>query len=168
MLTRLKFKQGEGALTKFNPEIGKQRTFPQAEMATEQSPTLLDEKYFHKYFLEMKSMVEVLFQERKKWKKRKEGKARKKEEAESSLKEDKGKGVGGGGNPPEPPSLSSSSSSSSSSSTSSFDFSKKKQPVQTHLLKLDVKFELPIYNGELDVEKLDNCLKQIKVYCRVQ
>ena len=27
------------------------------------------------------------------------------------------------------------------------------------LLKLDVKFELPMYNGELDAEKLDNWLK---------
>jgi hypothetical protein len=36
------------------------------------------------------------------------------------------------------------------------------------LLKLDVKFELPMYNGELDAEKLDNWIKQIEVYCRIQ
>jgi hypothetical protein len=35
-------------------------------------------------------------------------------------------------------------------------------------LKLDVKFELPIYDGELNAEKLDNWIKQIEVYCRVQ
>ena len=35
-------------------------------------------------------------------------------------------------------------------------------------LKLDIKFELPIYNGELNVEKLDNWIRQIEVYCRIQ
>jgi hypothetical protein len=34
--------------------------------------------------------------------------------------------------------------------------------------KLDVKFELPMYNGDLDAEKLDNWIKQLEVYCRVQ
>ena len=34
--------------------------------------------------------------------------------------------------------------------------------------KLDVKFELPIYNGDVDAEKLDNWIKQLEVYCRVQ
>ena len=34
--------------------------------------------------------------------------------------------------------------------------------------KLDVKFELPIYNGDLDAEKLDNWIKPLEVYCRVQ
>jgi len=36
------------------------------------------------------------------------------------------------------------------------------------LIKLDVKFHLPIYDGELNVEKLDNWIRQIDVYCRVQ
>ena len=35
-------------------------------------------------------------------------------------------------------------------------------------LKLDAKFELPIYNGDVDAEKLDNWIKQLEVYCRVQ
>jgi hypothetical protein len=35
-------------------------------------------------------------------------------------------------------------------------------------LKLDIKFELPIYNGEVNVEKLDNWIRQIEVYCRIQ
>ncbi|KAH9317615.1 hypothetical protein KI387_019384, partial [Taxus chinensis] len=29
-------------------------------------------------------------------------------------------------------------------------------------------FELPMYTGELNAEKLDNWVKQIEVYCRVQ
>ena len=36
------------------------------------------------------------------------------------------------------------------------------------LLKLDVKFDFPTYDGELNVEKLDNWVKLVEVYCRVQ
>ena len=36
------------------------------------------------------------------------------------------------------------------------------------LIKLDVKFDLPIYDGELNAEKLENWIRQIDVYCRVQ
>ena len=35
-------------------------------------------------------------------------------------------------------------------------------------LKLDIKFDLPMYNGELNAEKLDNWIRQIEVYCRIQ
>ena len=35
-------------------------------------------------------------------------------------------------------------------------------------LKLDIKFELPMYKGELNAEKLDNWIRQIEVYCRIQ
>ena len=35
-------------------------------------------------------------------------------------------------------------------------------------LKLDIKFELPMYNGELNAEKLDNWIRQIEVYCSIQ
>ena len=116
--------------------------------------------------MELKSLVDILLQERHEQKSRKMNKATKKEEAKSSSKDDKGKGVGGGSDPPEPPSPSSSSSSSSSSSLSTS--SKKKHFVKTTLLKLDIKFDFPVYNGELDAEKLDNWLKQIEVYCKVQ
>jgi len=35
-------------------------------------------------------------------------------------------------------------------------------------LKLDSKFDLPMYNGEINAEKLDNWIKQMEVYCSVQ
>ena len=35
-------------------------------------------------------------------------------------------------------------------------------------LNLGIKFELLIYNGELNAEKLDNWIRQIEVYCRIQ
>jgi hypothetical protein len=36
------------------------------------------------------------------------------------------------------------------------------------LLKLDVKFQLPTYDGELDAEKIDNRVRQLEVYCRIR
>ena len=36
------------------------------------------------------------------------------------------------------------------------------------LLKLDVKFDLPMYNGEVNAEKLDNWIRKLEVYCRIQ
>ena len=36
------------------------------------------------------------------------------------------------------------------------------------MIKLEVKFDLPIDDGELNAEKLDNWIRQIDVYCRVQ
>ena len=53
----------------------------------------------------------------------------------------------------------------SSSSSSSRSLKKKKI---TSLIKLDVKFDLPIYDGEINAKKLDNWIRQIDVYCKVQ
>jgi hypothetical protein len=36
------------------------------------------------------------------------------------------------------------------------------------LLKLDVKFELPMYDGEVNAKRLDNWVRQMEVYCSVQ
>jgi hypothetical protein len=36
------------------------------------------------------------------------------------------------------------------------------------LLKLDVKFELPMYDGEVNVKRLDNWVRQMEIYCSVQ
>jgi hypothetical protein len=36
------------------------------------------------------------------------------------------------------------------------------------LLKLDVKFVFPMYDGEVNAEKLDNWVRQMEVYCNVQ
>jgi hypothetical protein len=45
---------------------------------------------------------------------------------------------------------------------------KKKVDLNMPHLKLDIKFELPMYNGELNAEKLDNWIRKIEVYCRIQ
>lgn len=33
---------------------------------------------------------------------------------------------------------------------------------------LDVNFELALYDGEMNLERLDNWIKQLEVYCRIQ
>ena len=34
--------------------------------------------------------------------------------------------------------------------------------------KLDVKFDPPMYNGESNAENLNNWVRQIEIYCRIQ
>ena len=105
----------------------------------------------------MKAMVEEMYKE---WKNNKDG--------PSQGNKCKGKGEGGGGDPPKTPS------SSSPSSSSSSTILQKKEPkiVDSNFpkpwLKLYVKFDLLMYDGELNTEKMDNRIKKIKVYCRVQ
>jgi hypothetical protein len=71
--------------------------------------------------------------------------------------------------PPSPPSSPPSSpSSSSSSSKSNGKKNVHKNNNEMPLLKLNVKFELPIYDGEVNAEKLDNWIRKMKVYCSVQ
>lgn len=78
----------------------------------------------------------------------------------------KEKGKGNANKPPSPPSFPSSSSSSfsSSSATSKMD----KKPKKSSLLKLDVQFELPVYDGEMNPKKLDDWIKQLEMYYRIQ
>jgi hypothetical protein len=72
----------------------------------------------------------------------------------------------------DPPQISPSPPSSPPSSSSSIKSNAKKH-VHKHknempLLKLDVKFELPTYDGEVNTKKLDNWVRQMEVYCSVQ
>jgi hypothetical protein len=60
-----------------------------------------------------------------------------------------------GGDPPDPPS-SPSSSSSSSSHHSHHSNSSHKASFKKPLLNLDVKFSLPMFNGDANPENLDN------------
>ena len=103
----------------------------------------------------MKAMMEILLNERAERKKKEEGSSSRDAEVKP---EEKGKGVGGDSDPLDTTQTFSSSHASHSHNAS---------PNMPYL-KLDVKFELPIYNGDLDAEKLDNWIKQLEVYCRVQ
>jgi hypothetical protein len=68
--------------------------------------------------------------------------------------------------PPSSPPSSPSSSSSSSKSTAKKHVHKHKNEMP--LLKLDVKFKLPMYDGEVNAERLDNWVRQMEVYCNVK
>jgi hypothetical protein len=72
---------------------------------------------------------------------------------------------GAGGDPPEPPS---SPSSYSSSSFENSHHSSHKAYFKKPLLKLDVKFDLPMFNGDANPEKIDNWIQHVEVYCHVQ
>ena len=104
-------------------------------------------------------MVEELYHERG------QRRLRGNEEGESSVR---AKGGVGGGGPSEPSSPSSSSSNNEASVHSSKDKKRTHHSSDMPLLKLDVKFQLPTYDGELDAEKLDNWVRQLEVYCRIQ
>ena len=115
---------------------------------------------FRKAFLDMTEMVGILYQERNE---RLEGEGYKiHKEGQGSLgghnDEDKSEkangGNGGNGEPPSSPSSSSSSSSSTSSSV--HQQHKSKNTGKNPFLKLDVKFEFPMFNGEVNAENLDN------------
>jgi hypothetical protein len=60
---------------------------------------------------------------------------------------------------PSPPSSPSTSYSSSSSSKSTTRKHSHKHKQEMPLLKLDVKFELPMYDGEVNAERLDNWVR---------
>lgn len=121
-----------------------------------------EERVFRKAFLDMTEMVRVLYQERNEilegeWSKiHKEGQ----ESSGGHNDEDKSnKGNGGNGGSGKPPS--SPSSSSSSTSPSVHQSHKSKKTRKSHFLKLYVKFEFPMFNGEVNAEKLDNRIRKL-------
>ena len=118
-----------------------------------------EEQVFRKAFLDMTEMVRILYQERNDRLVEEESRHQKEEEGSSGGKksdENSKKGHRSNGDPPSP---SSSSSSTSSSSTSVNQSHKSKTTGKSQFLKLDVKFELPMFNGEINVEKLDNWIR---------
>ena len=112
---------------------------------------VMGEDKFQQTFLKMQQMLGELYEYNK---------VRDATSSSKASKKDKGKGKSD--KPPSPPSSSSSSYSSSSNSYSEIE-----KKARKSVLKLDVKFELPIYDGEMNWEKLDNWIKQLEVYCRI-
>ena len=160
MITRGKLQRGEGDLVAENPFIGlRKRASFKEKMASDEGISQ-EEKNFRKTFHAMSEMVTVLYEDYLEWKRPVLGNTSK---GKSEEEEDHPH------IPPSPPSTPPSSPSSSSSSSKSNE----KKNVHKHkhempLLKLDVKFELPIYDGEVNAEKLDNWIRQMEVYCSVQ
>ena len=122
--------------------------------AGENIETKMSDEQFQQAFLTMQQMLGELYEDKKV-----------RDAASSSKTSKKDKGKGKADKPPSPPS---SPLSSSSSSSSNVESETEKKPKKTSLLKLDLKFELPIYDGEMNHEKLDNWIKQLEVYCCIQ
>jgi hypothetical protein len=66
MLTRSKLQHGEGELQEFDPEIGSRRGRMSSPKGEEVASSIPSEGEFLKAFLRMKTMVEELYQDRKK------------------------------------------------------------------------------------------------------
>ena len=116
----------------------------------------------------MIEMVKVLYEERNT---RLQGESSRPPRGEGSP------GGGGNGNGDKPPSTPPSSSPPSSPSSSSSSTTTTLTHTHQHtskgigkqpLLKLDIKFELPLYNGEVNAEKFENWVHQLEVYYRIQ
>jgi hypothetical protein len=135
------------------------RTSQSEDMASEEGMSQ-NEIELQKNLFAMSDMVKVLYEDYLEWKRPFQGESSKQYKSEE------------GEDPPKPPpSPPSSPPSSSSSSTSSKSTARKNSHKHKHdmcLLKLDVKFELPMYDGEFNAKRIDNWVKHMKFYCSVQ
>jgi hypothetical protein len=148
MITREKLCRREGELVEGDPKIGSRKRTSQSERMTSEEGLSQNEREFQRMLFSMSDMVKVLYDDYLERKRHIQG---------ESSKQDKSKE---GEDPPKtPPSPPSSPSSSSSSSTSSNSIARKHSHKRKHdmpLLKLDVKLEFPMYDGEVNVGRLDN------------
>lgn len=127
-----------------NPEIA--RVHSKRKMSKENP--LESDSQFMDGLLIMKAMVEEMYREFKRGREGDPSNSKQDKGAEESLLHDHSKGKGKEEKLPTPP-------------------SSPKNKKKTSLIKLDVKLDLLIYDGELNVEKLDNWIRHIDVYCKV-
>jgi hypothetical protein len=158
MITREKLSHGEGELVEGDPEIGSRKRTSQSEKMASKEGLSQNEREFQRTFFSMSEMVKVLYDDYLERKRPVQGEYSK--QAKSEEGEDPPK------SPPSPPSSPSSSSSSTSSNSTARKHSHKHK-LDMPLLKLDVKFVFPMYDGEVNAEKLDNWVRQMEVYCNV-
>lgn len=146
MLTRNRLRRGEGKLKYFDPEAG--HALRRRRMAHEED-CYEEELNFRKTFYTMAESIGQLLSRLEKEKGKKA--------------EEQGSVHGNGEEEPPPPSTSESySSSHHHHHRNSRDSSKKP------FFNLDVKFELPMFNGESNAERLSQWIRQIEIYCSIQ
>jgi hypothetical protein len=174
MLTRLKITRGEGQLVEPSSYPTRRKQFHSPQVAERHSPSMAhaedhervpaEEEDFRKTIIQLRDMMKVMME--RNMMSQGEGSNPSMHKGGGGDKTTNRDGGNGASPPPSPPSSSSSSSSSTSSKHPSNGHGK--TPSQIPSLKLDIKFELPLYNGEVNVEKLDNWIRQIEVYYRIQ
>jgi hypothetical protein len=158
MINKEKLICGEGEVVEGGPEIGSRKRTSQSEKMALEEGLSQNKREFQKNLFSMSEMVKLLYDDYLEWKRPLQGESSKKDKSEEG--EDPPKP------PPSPPS-SPCSSYSSSNPTSTRTHSHKHKPDMP-LLKLDVKFELPMYNGEVNAENLDNWVRKMEVYRSVK
>jgi hypothetical protein len=158
MITRERLNHGEGDLVEENHEIGLRKRTSQSENMASKEGLSHDEKGFRKTFFSISEMMKVIYEDYLQRKRLILGEY-------SKVKNEEGEDPPQ--IPPSPPSSPSTSSSSSSSSKSTARKHVHKHKNEIPLLKLDVKFELPMYDGEVNAKRLDNWVRQMEVYCSV-
>jgi hypothetical protein len=174
MLTRLKLTRGEGQPVEPSSHPSRRKHIPSPQVSRRHSPSMAhEESHEHvpeededlrKVVMEMREMMKILIERNTRF--QGEGSNPSKHKGDNGDKTVNGNGGNGASPPPSPPSSSSSSTNSRPLPNSPKGHGK--TPSQIPSLKLDIKFELPIYNGEVNAEKLDNWIRQIEVYCRIQ
>jgi hypothetical protein len=148
-----------------SPQVSRRHSPSMAhEESHERVPT--EDEDLRKAIMEMREMMKILIERNTLL--QGEGSNPSKHKGDNGDKTPNGNGGNGSSPPPSPPSSSSSSSSTSSRPLPNSPKGHGKTPSQIPSLKLDIKFEFPIYNGEVNAEKLDNWIRQIEVYCRIQ
>jgi hypothetical protein len=172
----LKLTRGEGQLVEPSSHPSRRKHIPSPQLSRRHSPSMAhEESHEHvpaededlrKAVMEMREMMKILIERNTRL--QGEGSNPSKHKGDSGDKTPNGNGGNGASPPPSPPSSSSSSSSTNSIPLPNSPKGHGKNPSQIPSLKLDIKFELPIYNGEVNAEKLDNWIRQIEVYCRIQ
>jgi hypothetical protein len=173
MLTRLKLTRGEGQLVDPSSHPSRKKHISSLQVSRRHSPSMAhEESHEHvptededlrKDVMEIREMMKILIERNTRL--QGEGSNPSKHKGDSGDKTPNGNG-GNGSFPP--PSLPSSSSSTNSRPLPNSPKGHGKNPSQIPSLKLDIKFELPMYNGEVNAQKLDNWIRQIEVYCRIQ
>jgi hypothetical protein len=175
MLTRLKLTRGEGQLVEPSSHPSRRKHIPSPQVSRRHSTSMAHEEShehvlaenedFIKVVMEMREMMKILIERNARL--QGEGSNPTKHKGDSGDKTTNGNG-GNGTSPPTSPPSSSSSSSTNSRTLPNTPKGHGKNPSQILSLKLDIKFELPIYNGEVNAEKLENWIRHIEVYCRIQ
>jgi hypothetical protein len=176
MLTRLKLTRGEGQLVEPSSHPSRRKRIQSPQVSRRHSPSMAhEESHEHvpaededlrKVVMEMREMMKILMERNALL--QGEGSNPSNHKGSGGDKTPNGNGGNGASPPPSPPYSSSSSSSTNSRPLLNSPKGHGKTPSQIPSLELDIKFELPIYNGEVNAEKLDNWIHHIEVYYRIQ
>jgi hypothetical protein len=179
MLRRLKLTRGEGQLVEPSSYPTRRKQFRSPQIVERHSPSMAhaeshervpdEDEYLRQAIIELRNMMKILLE--RNIMSQGEGSNPSMHKEGGGDKTPGRDGGNGASPPPSPPPSSSSSSSSFSTSSNNLRHSPKghgKTPSQIPSLKLDIKFELPIYNGKVNAENLDNWIRQIEVYSRIQ